>query len=40
MYSLEANSEFFYVYSVYKNSQILSLQLSSASYVSQFIDFK
>ena len=40
MYYSEVTSKFFYIYSVYKNSQILSLQLSSASCVSQYIDFK
>ena len=40
MYILEATSKFFYIYSVYKNSQILSLQLSSASPISQLKDFK
>ena len=34
------NSKFFYVYLVYKNYQILILQLSSVSRVSQFKDFK
>ena len=40
MHYLEATSKFFYIYSVYKNSQILSLQLLSASCVFQFLDFK
>ena len=33
-------SEVIYIYLVYKNSQILSLQLSSVSRVSHFEDFK
>ena len=38
MHCLEATLvEFFSICSVYKNSQILSLQLSSASCVSQFL---
>ena len=40
MYFSEVTSKFFYINSVYKNSKILSLQLSSASGVSQSKDFK
>ena len=40
MYRSEVTSKFFYIYSVYKNSQILNLQLSSDSCVSQYVDFK
>ena len=35
-----SKSKFFYIYSVYKNYQSLSLQLLSVSRVSQFKDFK
>ena len=34
------NSKFFCIYSIYKNYQILSLQLSSVSRISQFLDLK
>ena len=40
MYCLEATSNFFYVYSVYKNYHILNLQLSSDSCEFQLIDLK
>ena len=40
MYCSEVTSKFFYIYSVYKNSQILTLQLSRTSWISQFIDFE
>ena len=39
MYCSEVTSKLLYIYSVYRNSQILSLQLSSVSRVSQFEDF-
>ena len=40
MYCSEPTSQFFYIYSVYKNPQILNLQLSGDSCKSQFVDFK
>ena len=40
MYCSEATSKSFYIYSVYKNPQILNLQLSGDSCKSQFVDFK
>ena len=40
MYCSEATSKSFYIYSVHKTPQILNLQLSGDSCISQFIDFK
>ena len=40
MYYSEATSKFFYIYLAYKNSDVLNLQLSSDSCISQFIDLK
>ena len=40
MYFSEETSKLFYIYLVYKNSQIFNLQLSIISRVSHFEDFK
>ena len=40
MYCSEVTSKLFYMYLVYKNSQILSLQLSRVPRVSYFKDFE